>query len=142
ADPPARHARRGRDAAACHRSAQRLRAEDAGRAQEAGDRATARPGRHLTDRVADSLAPLAPVTLDGRYITLEPLAERHARDIFDVMAGGEVCRYLSWPPPRALDETLALIRQAEGAQDRRPQRPLAGGDRAARRGARARCAST
>ena len=69
--------------------------------------------------MAHSLAPLAPVTLDGRYITLEPLAERHARDIFDVMQDEEVCRYLAWPPPRALDETLALIRQAEGLMARR-----------------------
>jgi RimJ/RimL family protein N-acetyltransferase len=69
--------------------------------------------------VADSLAPLAPVTLDGRYVTLEPLAERHARDLFDVMQDDEVCRYLAWPPPTALDETLALIRQAEGLMARR-----------------------
>ena len=69
--------------------------------------------------MAGSLAPLAPVTLDGRYITLEPLAERHARDIFDVMQDEEVCRYLAWPPPTALDETLALIHQAEGLMARR-----------------------
>ena len=69
--------------------------------------------------MADSLAPLAPVTLDGRYVTLEPLAERHARDLFDVMQDDEVCRYLAWPPPTALDETLALIRQAEGLMARR-----------------------
>ena len=69
--------------------------------------------------MAGSLAPLAPVTLDGRYVTLEPLAERHARDLFDVMQDDEVCRYLAWPPPTALDETLALIRQAEGLMARR-----------------------
>jgi RimJ/RimL family protein N-acetyltransferase len=69
--------------------------------------------------MADSLAPLAPVTLEGRYIVLEPLADRHARDIFDVMQDEEVCRYLAWPPPKALDETLALIRQAEGLMARR-----------------------
>ena len=69
--------------------------------------------------MADSLAPLAPVTLDGRYVTLEPLAKRHARDLFDVMQDDEVCRYLAWPPPTALDETLALIRQAEGLMARR-----------------------
>ena len=69
--------------------------------------------------MAGSLASLAPVTLEGRYITLEPLTERHARDLFDVMQDEEVCRYLAWPPPRALDETLALIRQAEGLMARR-----------------------
>ena len=60
-----------------------------------------------------TLAPLAPVTLEGRYLTLEPVAERHARDLFDVMQDEDVCRYLAWPPPQALDETFALIRQAE-----------------------------
>jgi len=67
----------------------------------------------------DSLAPLTPVTLEGRYIVLEPLAERHARDIFGVMQDEDVCRYLAWPPPKTLDETLALIRQAEALMTRR-----------------------
>jgi RimJ/RimL family protein N-acetyltransferase len=55
---------------------------------------------------------LTPVTLEGRYITLEPLADRHAPDIYDVMQDEEVCRYLAWAPPRRLEETLELIRQA------------------------------
>ena len=66
-----------------------------------------------------TLAPIGPVTLEGRYISLEPLAERHARDIFEAMQDEDVCRYLSWPPPKALDETLALIRQAEEVMARR-----------------------
>ena len=66
-----------------------------------------------------TLAPLTPVTLEGRYLTLQPLAERHARDIFDAMQDEEVCRYLAWPPPKALDETLALVRQAEELMARR-----------------------
>ena len=66
-----------------------------------------------------TLAPLAPVTLEGRYLILEPVAESHARDLFDVMQDEDVCRYLAWPPPRALDETLALIRQAEDLMARR-----------------------
>jgi len=69
--------------------------------------------------VPATLAPLAPVTLEGRYLILEPVAERHARDLFDVMQDEDVCRYLAWPPPRALDETLALIRQAEDLMARR-----------------------
>jgi N-acetyltransferase len=69
--------------------------------------------------VSATLATLAPVTLAGRFLTLEPLAERHARDIFDVMQDEEVCRYLAWPPPQALDETLALIRHAEDLMARR-----------------------
>jgi len=66
-----------------------------------------------------SLATLDPVTLEGRYITLEPLAERHARDIFDVMQDEDVCRYLTWAPPKTLAETRELIRQAESLMARR-----------------------
>lgn len=66
-----------------------------------------------------TLAPIAPVTLEGRYLVLEPLAERHARDLFEVMQDEDVCRYLAWPPPKALDETLTLIRQAEEVMARR-----------------------
>ncbi|PYN75442.1 MAG: GNAT family N-acetyltransferase [Candidatus Rokuibacteriota bacterium] len=62
---------------------------------------------------------LAPVTLEGRYITLEPIAERHAAGLFEAMQDEEVCRYLAWTPPRAIDETLELIRQAEGLMARR-----------------------
>jgi RimJ/RimL family protein N-acetyltransferase len=69
--------------------------------------------------VPATLAPIGPVTLEGRYISLEPLAERHARDIFEAMQDEDICRYLSWPPPKALDETLALIRQAEEVMARR-----------------------
>ena len=66
-----------------------------------------------------TLAPIEPVTLEGRYLVLEPLAERHARDLFEVMQDEDVCRYLAWPPPKALDETLTLIRQAEELMARR-----------------------
>lgn len=69
--------------------------------------------------MSTALAALAPVTLEGRYIVLEPLAARHARDIFAVMQDEEVCRYLAWAPPKAIDETLALIHQAEGLMARR-----------------------
>jgi RimJ/RimL family protein N-acetyltransferase len=55
---------------------------------------------------------LTPVTLAGKWLTLEPLEERHAPDLFAAMQDEEVCRYLSWPPPKAMEETLTLIRQA------------------------------
>jgi RimJ/RimL family protein N-acetyltransferase len=55
---------------------------------------------------------VAPVTLRGRWLTLEPLAERHAPDLFEVMQDEEVCRYLFWTPPEKLEETLALVREA------------------------------
>ena len=62
---------------------------------------------------------LTPVALKGRWLTLEPIDERHAPGIFDAMQDEEVCRYLAWPPPRALDETLALVREARDLTARR-----------------------
>jgi RimJ/RimL family protein N-acetyltransferase len=62
---------------------------------------------------------LAPVTLRGRWLTLEPLAERHAPDLFEVMQDEEVCRYLFWAPPEKLEETLALVQEARELMARR-----------------------
>ena len=62
---------------------------------------------------------LTPVTLSGRHITLEPIDERHAPDLFEVMRDEEVCRYLFWAPPGQIDETLALIREAQALMDKR-----------------------
>jgi N-acetyltransferase len=62
---------------------------------------------------------LTPPTLRGNYLTLEPLAERHAPDLFAAMQDEDVCRYLAWPPPHELDETLALVRNAAEAMARR-----------------------
>lgn len=62
---------------------------------------------------------LTPPTLTGRSITLAPLEERHAPDLFEVMQDEEVCRYLVWAPPKTLDETLALIRDARELMARR-----------------------
>ena len=61
---------------------------------------------------------LTPPTLAGRHVTLEPIEERHAADLFTAMQDEEVCRYLAWPPPVKLDETLALIREAREAMAR------------------------
>ena len=62
---------------------------------------------------------LTPVTLRGRYLTLEPIEERHAPDLFEAMQDEEVCRYLAWPPPERIEETLALVRQAREQMERR-----------------------
>ncbi len=56
---------------------------------------------------------LTPVTLRGRYLTLEPIDERHAPGIFKAMQDEEVCRYLFWAPPTRIEETLTLIREAQ-----------------------------
>ncbi|RPH85374.1 MAG: N-acetyltransferase [Candidatus Rokuibacteriota bacterium] len=55
---------------------------------------------------------LTPLTLRGAYLTLEPIEERHAPDLFVAMQDEEVCRYLAWPPPTRLEETLAFVRDA------------------------------
>ena len=62
---------------------------------------------------------LTPPTLTGKHLTLEPLDERHAPDLFTAMQDAEVCRYLAWPPPVKLEETLALIREARELMARR-----------------------
>ncbi len=59
------------------------------------------------------------MTLRGRFLTLEPLDERHAPDLFEVMQDEEVCRYLFWPPPASIEETLALIGEAQDLMARR-----------------------
>jgi RimJ/RimL family protein N-acetyltransferase len=61
---------------------------------------------------------LTPVTLEGRWLTLEALDERHAPGIFEAMRDEEVCRYLAWNPPTSLDETLTLVREAKDAMAR------------------------
>jgi RimJ/RimL family protein N-acetyltransferase len=61
---------------------------------------------------------LSPVTLRGKSLTLEPVDERHAPDLFAAMQDGEVCRYLAWPPPVKVEETLALVREAREAMAR------------------------
>jgi N-acetyltransferase len=62
---------------------------------------------------------LTPPTLTGTWVTLEPLEERHAPDLFLAMQDDEVCRYLAWPPPVQIEETLALIREARELMARR-----------------------
>lgn len=61
---------------------------------------------------------LTPVTLAGTWLTLEPIEERHASDLFAAMQDEEVCRYLSWPPPATVEDTLALVRDAQEAMAR------------------------
>jgi N-acetyltransferase len=62
---------------------------------------------------------LTPVTLTGKWLTLEPLEEHHAADLFAAMQDEGVCRYLAWPPPTTLDDTLALVREARATMARR-----------------------
>jgi RimJ/RimL family protein N-acetyltransferase len=68
---------------------------------------------------------LTPPTLSGAFVTLEPIEERHAPDLFVAMQDEEVCRYLAWPPPTRVDDTLALIRDARDLMARRQSIVLA-----------------
>ncbi|HEY7520671.1 MAG TPA: GNAT family protein [Methylomirabilota bacterium] len=55
---------------------------------------------------------LTPVTLKGRWLTLEPIDATHAEGLFEAMKDEEVCRYLAWPPPGTIEETRTLIAEA------------------------------
>jgi RimJ/RimL family protein N-acetyltransferase len=61
---------------------------------------------------------LTPVTLAGKWLTLEPLQEGHATDLFAAMQDEDVCRYLAWPPPARIEDTQALVRDAREAMAR------------------------
>jgi RimJ/RimL family protein N-acetyltransferase len=61
---------------------------------------------------------LTPLVLRGTFVTLEPIEERHAPDLFEAMQDEDVCRYLAWPPPTKLEETLALVRDGHEAMAR------------------------
>jgi RimJ/RimL family protein N-acetyltransferase len=54
-----------------------------------------------------------PPTLRGRHVVLEPIDVRHAEDLFQLMQDEQVCRYLVWPPPTTLAETLTLIHEGK-----------------------------
>jgi RimJ/RimL family protein N-acetyltransferase len=62
---------------------------------------------------------LSPITLTGKVVTLEPLDDRHAADLFEVMRDEEVCRYLRWNPPQSIEEARALIDEAKHLMARR-----------------------
>ena len=52
-----------------------------------------------------------PVTLEGRYCRLEPLAERHAEALYEAISGdGLVARY-RWLPSAPPDDEAAHVRQ-------------------------------
>ena len=61
---------------------------------------------------------LTPVTLKGRWLTLEAIDERHAPGIFSAMRDDDVCRYLAWDPPTSIDDTRRLVREAKEAMAR------------------------
>lgn len=60
------------------------------------------------------------ISLEGRYARLEPLAPRHAAELFEATAGegqDERYRYLFEAPPRSVDELAAWIDKAQALAD-------------------------
>lgn len=53
-----------------------------------------------------------PVVLEGRYVRLEPLAERHAADLFACGNDPEIWKYLPRAPLTSVEDTRSWIAQA------------------------------
>lgn len=67
----------------------------------------------------------APATLAGRWVRLEPLAERHAAELADALADEEVCRFLLFGPAQELEQVRAILRSAVEAAQRGEQQAFA-----------------
>ena len=66
-----------------------------------------------------------PITLTGRWVTLEPLAEHHAADLFAIAQDEEVWRYLFPPTPRHLADMQTWLADALAARARGEMLPFA-----------------
>ncbi len=66
-----------------------------------------------------------PVTLTGRHVTLEPLAERHAADLFAVAQDEDIWRYLFPPMPRTLADMQTWLADALATRARGEMLPFA-----------------
>ncbi|MGD0265755.1 MAG: GNAT family N-acetyltransferase [Candidatus Methylomirabilota bacterium] len=53
-----------------------------------------------------------PVTLEGSHVRLEPLARRHAEDLFEVGQDETIWPYMSRPPLKSVEDARAWIDQA------------------------------
>lgn len=53
-----------------------------------------------------------PVRLEGSHVRLEPLARRHAEDLFEVGQDETIWPYMSRPPLKSVEDTRAWIDQA------------------------------
>lgn len=72
---------------------------------------------------------IGPVTLEGRWTRLEPLARRHAVDLAAISADEEIWQYL--PAPLATQEAVdAFVAKALAALDRGDEVPFATVERA------------
>jgi RimJ/RimL family protein N-acetyltransferase len=53
-----------------------------------------------------------PVTLKGRHVRLEPLARRHAEDLFEAGKDETIWPYMPRPPLKSVEDARAMIKQA------------------------------
>lgn len=53
-----------------------------------------------------------PVTLEGRHVRLEPLARRHAEDLFEVGREESIWPHMPRPPLKSVEDASAMIEQA------------------------------
>ncbi|ODT76774.1 MAG: GNAT family N-acetyltransferase [Pelagibacterium sp. SCN 64-44] len=61
------------------------------------------------------------IVLEGRHVRLEPVAARHAADLFAISEGEEAAaryRWLPSPPPASLDEVADWIASVQDGADR------------------------
>lgn len=70
------------------------------------------------------------VTLSGRHVRLEPLAERHAADLAEAGSDAEIWRYMPRAPLSNVEDALEFIRTALEAAKDGSQVPFAIVDRA------------
>src|SRR5215469_16255936 len=61
---------------------------------------------------------LHPVTLSGNRVLLEPLHERHARDLLSAAAYDEIWTFLDEPTPNTIERIRGLIEDAYHEQER------------------------
>jgi len=64
-------------------------------------------------------------TLPGRFVTLEPLRQRHAADILEVLSDRSICRFLRWGPFTTLAEAQQLSESAEKLETAKQALPFA-----------------
>ncbi|MEK6717526.1 MAG: GNAT family N-acetyltransferase, partial [candidate division NC10 bacterium] len=53
-----------------------------------------------------------PVTREGMHVRLEPLALRHAADLYEVGRDETIWRYMPRPPLKSLEDTQGWIDEA------------------------------
>jgi RimJ/RimL family protein N-acetyltransferase len=59
---------------------------------------------------------IGPVTLEGQWVRLEPLAEKHLPDLFEAAQDDDIWRYFPTPRPRTMSEMQKWFETAENGR--------------------------